>query len=128
MSLQNKVESFWYLPPRKVRWLLPINFLLVTLVKIRRSFYTLGLLKANTCGQPLVVVGNISVGGTGKTPFIAQFVALLAKHKIRAGIISRGYKAAAKNYPHRLTENDSATLVGDEAYMLFRSLGVPIVI
>lgn len=128
MSLQSKIERFWYSSPSKVRWFLPINFLFMTLAKIKRMLYSLGILKTEYFEHPVIVVGNITVGGTGKTPFIAQLIALLTKQKIRVGIVSRGYHAGNCDFPHQVSISDSAQFVGDEAYMLVHAVDVPLVI
>ncbi len=128
MSLTNKIENFWYLQPHQVRLLMPINSLLCVLTKLKRKLYKKGVFKTTTFQRPVIVVGNISVGGVGKTPFVAQLVLLLAKNNIRTGIVSRGYKASIADFPHKVSQDDSATLVGDEAFMLSHTVDVPLVI
>ncbi len=90
--------------------------------------FILGITRNYKSRLPVVVVGNISVGGTGKTPFIQFLVAELAKKNIKAGIVSRGYGAKINNFPHLVDESDNAKMVGDEVYMLYRQTGVPIAI
>jgi len=78
----------------------------------------------------VIVVGNITIGGTGKTPFINQLTKLLTAQKIKVGIVSRGYGSQINNYPHQLTNESNVHEVGDEAYMQFIDLKycIPIVI
>ena len=78
--------------------------------------------------RPVIVVGNINVGGTGKTPFISWLVEVLRANGIRAGIVARGYRAQLKIFPHRVVATDRVEMIGDEAYMQFRKLSCPIVI
>ena len=131
MSWSNKIENFWYLSsPRAwfVYLLWPFNLIFLAIVQAKRFLYYLGLLKKQSFNKPVIVVGNISVGGTGKTPFIHQYVKLLEENDIRVGLVSRGYKAKIKDFPHQVKESDQAVDVGDEAYLQFSSLNIPFVI
>lgn len=134
MASVNPIESFWY-SRSKVLWLFwPINLLFLLLVVAKRFLYQTGVLKINRFKKPVVVVGNISVGGTGKTPFINQLVRLLAKKGIKAGIVSRGYLCKVDRFPHQVVECNRTNEVGDEAFMQFAdlnrrsNLNIPIVI
>jgi len=77
---------------------------------------------------PLVVVGNITLGGTGKTPVVVALVAALKTRGIRCGIISRGYGGGVGKGPHLVTMTDSPQLVGDEPLLLSQLTGVPVVV
>jgi len=116
----------WYGGFQWTRLLWPFMWLVAWVVnKKRRQF--LSAEKTHTV-KPVVVVGNITVGGTGKTPLVQALVTHLKQQGIRPGIISRGYGAQVEDYPHLISADDSSAVVGDEPYMLFRSLGVPVVI
>lgn len=78
--------------------------------------------------EPIVVVGNISVGGTGKSPLIAALVNLLRAQDYRPAILSRGYGGEGADYPHLVRETDAAAMVGDEALMLKQMLDCPVVV
>ena len=80
--------------------------------------YDKGLLHANEFDIPLIVVGNLRVGGTGKTPQVAYLVALLKKH-YKVAVLSRGYKRQSKGF---LLAGKEATArsIGDEPFQLFR--------
>ncbi|MCF6193580.1 MAG: tetraacyldisaccharide 4'-kinase, partial [Kangiellaceae bacterium] len=106
----------------------PLNIIFLTIVQSKRLLYHFGLLKKQLFDKPVIVVGNISVGGTGKTPFIHQYVKLLEENNIRVGIVSRGYKAKTKACPHQVKDSDKAIDVGDEAYLQFNNLNIPCVI
>lgn len=75
---------------------------------------------------PVIVVGNISVGGTGKTPLVTWLVEELRARGLRPGVISRGYGGRAPVYPLRVTAQTDAALCGDEPALLARRLGVPL--
>ncbi len=116
----------WYGRFQWTRILWPFMCLVAWLVnKKRRQF--LDAEKVHTV-KPVVVVGNITIGGTGKTPLVQALVTHLKQQGIRPGIISRGYGAQVENFPHLISVNDTSAMVGDEPYMLSRSLGVPVVI
>lgn len=77
---------------------------------------------------PVIVVGNITVGGTGKTPIVQSLVRYLIINGYTPGIISRGYGGSLDTFPYLIQAVDSSALVGDEPYMLSHSLDVPVVI
>ncbi len=77
---------------------------------------------------PVIVVGNISVGGTGKTPLVAALVKALQEKGYRPGIISRGFGAVSGDYPMLVTSASDPSEVGDEPVMLARQLDVPLVV
>lgn len=77
---------------------------------------------------PVIVVGNISVGGTGKTPLAIYLVSLLKKNGFNPGIISRGYKSKAPHYPFDVSDATDSSQCGDEPYMLHKRCDCPVVI
>jgi len=77
---------------------------------------------------PVIVVGNISVGGTGKTPFVITLAKHLQKQGLQPGIVSRGYKSNAAHYPLLVDSNASAYEVGDEALLIAEKTQCPMVI
>ena len=85
----------------------------------RRARYLAGSLKSEKLPIPVVIVGNIHAGGTGKTPITAALVAALQARGITVGIISRGYGRSLKT-PHVLTANSTAAEAGDEPLLLYR--------
>ena len=85
------LDAYWY-SNNPVAWLLlPVSWLYCALVMLRRWMYRSGLLKSYQISVPLVIVGNISVGGTGKTPLLIALCDLLVKQGFKPGVISRGY-------------------------------------
>ena len=77
---------------------------------------------------PLVVIGNITIGGTGKTPLVVALVVALKEKGLRCAIISRGYGGHVGAGPHCVNATDSAHTVGDEALLLSQLTGVPVVV
>lgn len=96
-----KLERYWY-SSRAPFWLLPISWLFCGLVMLRRQAYKLGLLRSYSVAVPVIVVGNISVGGTGKTPLVVWLVKLLRKAGYQPGIVSRGYGGQAERWPQQV--------------------------
>ncbi|GAB6070501.1 tetraacyldisaccharide 4'-kinase [Thiomicrorhabdus hydrogeniphila] len=76
----------------------------------------------------VVVVGNIVVGGTGKTPFIIWLAKQLQQRNLKVGIISRGYGAKQQNWPHLVTDQSQAAECGDEPLMLAKQTGCPVAV
>lgn len=90
----------------------PFSFLYGFIAFIRRVLYNKNVFKRHTFDLPIILVGNISVGGTGKTPHVEYIIQLLAE-SYRTGCISRGYKRKSKGFI-RASGNESATIIGDE--------------
>jgi len=97
--------------------LLPLSLIFGAVVALRRSLYRLGLLPTFTAPVPVVVVGNVSVGGTGKTPLVRWLAGRLTELGWHPGIVSRGYRGTARG-PQLVTPETTAAEVGDEALLL----------
>jgi len=94
-TLARWVQDIWYKDPFIGVWLMPLGFLFSDVVKLRTFLYRIGLLKTQTLPVPVIVVGNITVGGTGKTPLIIYLAKFLKDSGFKPGIISRGYGGLA---------------------------------
>ncbi|MFU8798232.1 MAG: tetraacyldisaccharide 4'-kinase, partial [Gammaproteobacteria bacterium] len=95
---------------------------------IRRFLYTHGWLKITYLDIPVIVVGNITLGGTGKTPLIIYLAQLLQQHGYQPGIVSRGYGGKNKNYPCSVTPDSDPILMGDEPVLMATKAGVPVIV
>ncbi|MEP1596005.1 MAG: tetraacyldisaccharide 4'-kinase, partial [Halieaceae bacterium] len=110
-------------------WLLrPIEFLFRLLSATRRAAYKHGLLKAWRAPVPVVVVGNITVGGTGKTPVVIALVEHLQQAGLRPGVVSRGYGASSTQFPHTVNSASTAADCGDEPLLIHLRTGCPCVV
>lgn len=119
---------FWY-SHSKLAWLfLPFSLLFWLLSRIRRALFSLGLKSSYRAPKPVVIVGNLSVGGNGKTPVVIWLAEELKKRGLRAGVISRGYGSKAQNYPLPVTANTDPVKGGDEPVLIAKRTGVPVVI
>ena len=109
-----------------VAWLLlPAGLLFGLVACARRLLYRLRLLKSEHPGIPVIVVGNLTAGGTGKTPLVIWIAELLKKHGFSPAIVSRGYGASLRE-PRAATIADDAAEVGDEPIVLSRRSGCPV--
>jgi tetraacyldisaccharide 4'-kinase len=126
--LVNRIEKSWYQQKWWNFWLLPLTALFFLLSHSRRLWLTQFAKAKKNNLIPVVVIGNITVGGTGKTPLTCQLVNLLHEQKIKVGIISRGYGSNAPHYPYALAKNEAADIVGDEPKLLRDRLDCPVVI
>ncbi|MCT8126244.1 tetraacyldisaccharide 4'-kinase [Alishewanella sp. BS5-314] len=123
----NLLEQAWY---KKHWWcalLLPFSTLFYLVSSVRRLLFRTGVLKTERLPVPVLIVGNITVGGTGKTPFTIWLCDYLRERGYTPGIISRGYGGKVKA-PRLVTELDSPALVGDEPLLLAQRSGCPIVV
>jgi tetraacyldisaccharide 4'-kinase len=109
-------------------WLLsPLALLFAAVVSVRRAAYAHGLLRATRITAPVVVIGNLYVGGTGKTPLTIELVRELKRRGFRPGVISRGYGGAAR-IARIVDAADAATDVGDEPLVIAAATAVPVAI
>jgi tetraacyldisaccharide 4'-kinase len=110
-------------------WLLrPLEWLFRAVAALRRLLYRRGMMPVYRAQKPVVVVGNITVGGTGKTPIVIALVEALQARGLRPGVVSRGYGATGGHFPHTLTERSTAEQCGDEPLLIFRRTGCPCVV
>jgi tetraacyldisaccharide 4'-kinase len=118
----------WY-HPHPVRWLLlPLSLLYRGIAALRKLAYQRDWLTRHKMPVPVIVVGNISVGGTGKTPFVLWLCEQLKQAGYHPGIISRGYGARAGHYPLDVSSTSSPSEAGDEPVLIARRSGCPVVV
>lgn len=103
---------------------MPLNWLFVLLSGIRRAFLLRWLQK--TPAIPVIVVGNITLGGTGKTPLLIALVKWLKAQGYNPGVISRGYGGKAESYPYLLDASSRAAQAGDEPLTIYQQTGCPV--
>lgn len=98
-------------------WLLPLSWIYHLVVSIRNYLFDSGILKQQAFNVPIISVGNITVGGTGKTPHVEYLIRLLHK-QLKVAVLSRGYKRKSKGY---LLADESSTIcdIGDEPLQMF---------
>jgi len=108
--------------------LLPVSWIYCALVGLRYRLYRIGIIPSHRLSVPVVVVGNITVGGTGKTPMVIWLAQYLLKKGYHPGIVSRGYRGSLRVWPQKVTANSDPVVVGDEPVLLARHSGCPVVV
>jgi len=119
------LERYWYRVSTFHLLLWPLSLLFAALAALRRLLYRSGLLSTTRLRAPVIVVGNISVGGTGKTPLVIRLAQLLREHGYKPGIVCRGYGGSA-DAPQPVLPDSDPQLVGDEAVLLARRSDGPV--
>jgi tetraacyldisaccharide 4'-kinase len=119
------LQRYWYSRNALTIGLLPLSWAFRALAVLRRWFYRLRNRVWRRLPVPVIVVGNISVGGTGKTPLVIWLAALLKANGFKPGIISRGYGGSRSIWPQLVTGNSDPDLVGDEPVLIARHTGCP---
>lgn len=104
----------------------PLAFLYKIVTDFRNYLYDIGHFKSFSFQIPLVVVGNLTVGGTGKTPHVEYLIRYLTS-KYKVGVLSRGYGRKTKGYI-LADENESANTIGDEPMQYFLKYGKEIIV
>jgi len=120
------LENSWY---QKSTWLIllwPISLLTKFISSRRRNRFLTDKSSSWKADIPVIVVGNIVVGGTGKTPLVIWLANALKKKGYKPGIVSRGYGGRAKRYPLLIEKNTSVTDSGDEAQIIFENTSSPV--
>lgn len=108
--------------------LLPLSWLYGLVSGAIRFAYRIGLKKAWRAPVPVVVVGNLTAGGNGKTPVVIWLVEQLQQRGVRVGVVSRGYGGKADRYPLLLTPETSTEQAGDEPVLIYQRTGVPVAV
>ena len=121
------LNRIWY-GDSPLRWgLWPISAVYLALTRLRRAAYRRGWRPIVESPVPVVVVGNVSVGGTGKTPFVIWLAEQLKQRGRKVGIVTRGYRGNAEEWPKAVTPDSDPREVGDEPVLLARRTGCPVV-
>jgi tetraacyldisaccharide 4'-kinase len=124
------MTRYWY--RTSFHWLTyllrPFAFLYGLLVMVRCVLYRIGIFKTYHFSVPIIVVGNITVGGTGKTPFVIWLAHFLRSHGYQPGIVSRGVGGRKHKTAYWVSSHASVKEVGDEAWLLAKNTHCPVVI
>lgn len=122
-----RLDHYWY-SQNPVAWLLlPLTALFCVIYLIRKAAYASGLLKSFKLKVPVIIVGNISVGGTGKTPLLIELCSQLHNKGYSPGIITRGYGGSAQQWPQPVNAQSSAHELGDEPVLIAARTQCPVV-
>jgi tetraacyldisaccharide 4'-kinase len=126
MSVHSWFNNIWYRRANPPWWLIPLSVVYGAVSRLRRHAYATVRQPAPLL-RPVIVVGNLSVGGTGKTPLVCWLVAQLADRGLKPGVVTRGYGGSSRGA--RLVEpTDDPHVVGDESILLARRTNVPVAV
>ena len=128
MWLQPRMEALWYGRHPLALLLAPLSWLYLLALVCRRFMYARGLLPVTRPAVPVIVVGNLTVGGTGKTPLVIWLARYLQARSYKPGIVSRGYGGGAQSQALRVEPDSDPALAGDEPVMLAQRSGCPVVV
>jgi len=124
--IMSAVVAFWY-RKHPLRWCLyPLSLIYRLATAIRRHYLQ------NFCQQhvaaPVIVVGNLTLGGVGKTPLVIALAQYFHAQGLRVGIVTRGYHSRISKFPYAVTQQDSSDWVGDEALLLAKKTNATVVV
>jgi len=126
VALANELTEVWYGKRRSPWWTWPLAGLYGALTALRRGLYRIGLLRRVRLPVPVIVIGNLTAGGTGKTPLTIALAEALRARGLRPGVVSRGHGGSQRE-PMLLDESPDPAAVGDEP-CLIRASGVPVAV
>ena len=127
-SVFQAIEKTWY---RSSRWsvlLRPLSLIYGAAVQLKAVTYRFKVLRRSEVGARVIVVGNLTVGGSGKTPLVIRLVELLDRAGYSPGVVSRGYRGRTTAFPCLVQDSSDPSLVGDEPLLVHQQTGCPVVI
>ncbi len=127
-SNEHRLVRSWYQKSLWLYLLAPLSLLYFLLAGVRRLGFRLGIFSSFKAAVPTIVVGNITVGGAGKTPVVIALVEALCKQGFKPGVISRGYGSDAPCYPYAVKADSLPIHCGDEPLLIAQQTGAPVVI
>jgi len=122
------LHRVWYEGASYYQMLLPLSGLYWLIITLRRCLYGIGILGRHRAIVPVVIVGNITAGGTGKTPVTIWLAGELQRRGFKAGIVSRGYGGSKSSTSMRVDTASDPDVVGDEPVLLARKTGCTVVV
>ena len=128
MALTDRLLDAWYKGHPALALLRPLESLYRRVVDGKRARFLAGEGDIYKAPVPVIVVGNITVGGTGKTPLILWMIDYCRRRGLRVGVVSRGYGATPPSLPWRVAAGQSAAQAGDEPLLIVKRTGVPLMI
>jgi|SRR5450631_3545356 len=127
MSFQSRLNEIWYEGAPPPWWLTPLSAMYSLASRLRHFAYSKHWRPSIALTRPVIIIGNLSAGGTGKTPLVCWLAVRLAELGFRPGVVTRGYGGSSRGV--RLVQaSDDPNTVGDEAILLGRRARVPIAI
>ena len=127
-SITQQLEKAWYGKSVLTVLLIPLSWLFLGVITLRRILYRTRIFRSKKLSVPVIIVGNLTVGGTGKTPLVIWIVNFLKQHGYKPGIISRGYGGKATSWPQQVRPDADPAVVGDEALVISQQTSCPMAV
>lgn len=128
MAFTDRLLAAWYQGHPALGLLRPLEALYRRVVTRKRARFLSGESASYRAPVPVIVVGNITVGGTGKTPMILWLIEHCRSLGLKVGVVSRGYGAKPPHFPWRVRASQSAVQAGDEPLLIVQRTDVPLMI
>lgn len=125
MSAESWLNGIWYGGGSPPWWLTPLSAAYGAISGSKRLLYAHGVCRPVQIPRPVVVVGNLTAGGTGKTPLVCWLAARLGELGFAPGVVTRGYGGTSRTV-RLVSATDDPAQVGDEPVLLARRTGVPV--
>ena len=122
------LNEAWYKDHFIGTWLMPFSFIFTDIVKFRRWMYKKGYKPVEKLPVPVIIVGNITLGGTGKTPLVIYLVEQLKAAGFKPGVISRGYGGQSESWPLQVTTESDVLQIGDEPLLIAQQANCPVAV
>lgn len=122
------IHTLWYGEHPVSFLLIPLAWIYQIAIIIRRLAYTSGIIPVKRLGIPVIVVGNITAGGSGKTPLVIWLANYLKNKGYHPGIVSRGYGGKASHWPQQVRPDSDPLMVGDEPVIISRRTACPVAV
>ena len=124
--MQTVIKQIWY-KNTPISWVLvPFAWIYQGVCSLRRVYLT--RCRQRTFTVPVIVVGNITLGGVGKTPLVIELAKKFSEKGLKVGIVSRGYGARTRIFPHAVKPTSQSDEVGDEPLLIARRTACPVII
>jgi tetraacyldisaccharide 4'-kinase len=122
------IENVWQTKHPLSMFLLPLSWIYTLVTIVRRLCYQSGLIAVNQIDAPVIIVGNITVGGTGKTPLVIWLAEYFKSKGFKPGIVSRGYGGKLSGKTQQVRADSDPLLVGDEPVLIAKKTSCPVAI
>ncbi len=126
--LYHWLHRTWYAGGKGYWLLLPLSAIYWLLIMLRRYLYRAGLLEQERVGVPVIIVGNLTAGGTGKTPVTVWLAREMRRRGFAPGVVSRGYGGSRSSTPMRVDAASDPAVVGDEPVLIARRSACPVAV
>lgn len=126
--MQKIMNKIWYEKNPIAYILFPFSLIYRLIIAARKFCYQLKIFKSHKLKIPVIIIGNITVGGTGKTPLLITIVKTLQKQGFYPGVITRGYGGKNKTWPVVVDANSNPQLVGDESVLIAKNTNAPVMV